>query len=498
MFDASSVPELIRRTASDPLIAPRVALETQGERVTYAELAQRIERVAGALLERRMPRGARVALLGGRNVNTVAALFGIQAAGGAVCVLDPHDTARIGARLEAAAITWLVFEDVLDAQARALGSKNAVRIEDTAGASCNSLTDLEQNEDALLLFTSGSTGAAKAVRLSHGNLLANAFGVAERTGVSPEDRLLHAMPLHHTNGINNQLIVPFACGASVVLIDRFRAESFFGAVEAWRPSYITGVPTMYLRLLAYEPPRQAMRALRFARCGSAAISADEQRAIEQQLGVPLLLSYGLSEATCTSTMNPPDARRIGSVGPALAAQKIAILTPGCLQPVAQGEEGEVCIAGPAVMQGYVGGDAAGGPVISNGWLRTGDLGRVDSGGYLTITGRLKDLIIRGGENLSPGAIEAALLAHPQVKSCCVIGVPDADLGEVPFAFVVASDPAAPPDADALRSAVRERLSPVHVPREVMYLEALPENAVGKIDRQALRALAAPGPRVGAG
>ena len=149
--------------------------------------------------------------------------------------------------------------------------------------------------------------------------------------------------------------------------------------------------------------------------------------------MPLVVSYGLSEATCTSTMNPPAARRIGSVGTVLPGQQVSLLRPGSGEAVPDGAEGEVCIAGGSVMKGYVDGSTA--AALRDGWLRSGDLGRFDADGYLFITGRLKDVIVRGGENLSPRAIESTLERHPAVESCCVVGGPHPDLGEVPVAFV---------------------------------------------------------------
>jgi len=158
--------------------------------------------------------------------------------------------------------------------------------------------------------------------------------------------------------------------------------------------------------------------------------------------------------------------------------------------VAAGQEGEICIAGPAVMKAYVPEQAgADGPGLVRGWLRTGDLGRLDAHGYLAITGRLKDIIIRGGENLSPGLIESALAAHPTVRTCAVVGAPDADLGEVPVAFVVMREGQSL-DEISLKGEVERRLSRVHVPARLMALESLPENAIGKVDRKALKALAA--------
>jgi acyl-CoA synthetase (AMP-forming)/AMP-acid ligase II len=491
MFDAASIPELILATARDPSIRARRALWAEGRELDYSALADAIERVSGMLLERGLGRGERVALLAGRTADAVAGFLGVMAAGGAVCVLDTRLPAgELGVRLRSAEIGWLMADAAHGGFASAAGHLKRVRLEDAAQAVPRTIDDLGRNDDALLVMTSGSTGAPKAVLLTHGNLLSNANGVAERTGVTPEDRLLHVLPLHHTNGTNNLLIVPFCCGASAVMLERFHAETFFQDVAIHRPTYITGVATHYSRLLQHTPPRGALASLRFARSGAAPLSAQLHRDIERHLGLPLLHSYGLSEDTCTAAMNPPAARKVGTVGTALAGQRIAVLAPGSETPVPAGAEGEICIAGPSLMKGYVPPAGHGdGPSIRNGWLRTGDLGWLDVEGYLTVSGRLKEIIIRGGENLSPGRIEEAILRDPSVRGCCVVGAPDADLGEVPVAFVVARD-----GASVQQRAIQDRVLAVlprtYAPARVIVLNALPEIGIGKIDRAVLKRLAA--------
>jgi acyl-CoA synthetase (AMP-forming)/AMP-acid ligase II len=459
MFDAASVPELILATARDPAIRARPALWAEGRTLDYAALADAITRISGMLLERGLRRGERVALVARRSADAVAGVLGIMAAGGAACVVDERlPPAELGVRLRSAEVSWLLADASHGALADAMAGLKRARLEDAARAANCTIDDLGRGDDALLVMTSGSTGAPKAVLLTQGNLLSNACGVAERTGVTPEDRLLHVLPLHHTNGTNNLLIVPFCCGASVVMLERFQAETFFQEIAAHRPTYVTGVATHYSRLLAHTPPPGALASLRFLRSGAAPLGAQLHRDIERHLGLPLIHSYGLSEDTCTATMNPPVARRIGTVGTALAGQRVAVLAPDNEKPVPVGSEGEICIAGPSLMKGYV--PPLGhrdGPSIRNGWLRTGDLGWLDDDGYLTVSGRLKEIIIRGGENLSPGRIEEAILRNPAVRACCVVGAPDADLGEVPVAFVVAG--------------------------------TLPEIGIGKIDRAALKRLA---------
>ncbi|HSB47884.1 MAG TPA: class I adenylate-forming enzyme family protein [Burkholderiales bacterium] len=491
IFDAASVPEAILATARDPAIRARPALWAEGRTLDYSALADAVTRVSGLLLERGLRRGERVALIARRSVDAVAGAFGIMAAGGAVCVVDERlPPAELGVRLRSAEIGWLLADATHRELAGAAAELKRIELEDAARASPRAREDIGHGDDALLVMTSGSTGTPKAVLLTHGNLLSNAYGVAERTGVTPEDRLLHLLPLHHTNGTNNLLVVPFCRGASVVMLARFHAETLFQEIAAHRPTYVTGVATHYSRLLAHEPPPGALASLRFLRSGAAPLNAQLHLEIERHLGLPLIHSYGLSEDTCTATMNPPAARRIGTVGTALAGQRVAVLAPGSEQPVAVGSEGEICIAGPSLMKGYVPpAGHADGPSIRDGWLRTGDLGWLDGDGYLTVSGRLKEIILRGGENLSPGRIEEAILRNPAVRACCVVGAPDADLGEVPVAFVVAGDGASV-RPEAIQDQVRSELPRACVPARVVVLGALPEIGIGKIDRAALKRLAA--------
>jgi acyl-CoA synthetase (AMP-forming)/AMP-acid ligase II len=223
-----------------------------------------------------------------------------------------------------------------------------------------------------------------------------------------------------------------------------------------------------------------------ARCGSAPITVDLHKQIEAKLGCALIVSYGLSEATCTSTMNPSSRRKIGTVGTVLARQQVRLLGSDG-QQVMPGQEGEVCIGGASVMANYIGAEpGTTDRAITNGWLRTGDLGRFDSEGYLSITGRIKEVIIRGGENLSPVLIENAIASHPGVAACCVVGKADADLGEVPVAFVIPSVDWQPAP-DEIIAMVTQRLSRIYQPYEVHFVESLPETSVGKIDRKALAA-----------
>ncbi|MGE8670830.1 MAG: class I adenylate-forming enzyme family protein [Achromobacter mucicolens] len=478
------------RLWDQPEWAARPALVTAEETVTYADLRRRVGQAAGGLRAAGVAPGDYVGVAMERSLAQVLAILGVMAAGACPCPLEPRlsveETAR---RVAAVGLTWMLADDDNAATARGCGlpaarvldaAKIAQAGQDWSGA------DVAPEAPGLLLFTSGSTGNPKGVLLSHRGIVNNARGVLAHTGLTPGDRLLHVMPLHHTNALNNQIFTPLLAGASVALAGRFRAQDMPGLLAALRPTIITGVPTMYARMLELTFDPDSLAGLRFARCGSAPITEALHRRIEAFLGCPLVVSYGLSEATCTSTMNPPAARRVGSVGTVLEGQDVSLrLTDGSLAPA--GAEGEICIAGDSLMLGYLGVDSAdaGAPRL----LRTGDLGRFDAQGYLMITGRIKDVIIRGGENISPALIEGVVTGMPGVAACCVVGAPDDGLGETPVIFVQGNGDAAP-DAAAIQAEVLARLGRIYVPRDVIWVDRLPENAVGKVDRKALARQAA--------
>ena len=494
---SSSLSHLLRERITRHARAGRTALLAPDASVSYAELGARIDGHARPF--RQIARGALVGVPASRSTDAVARFFGVMQAGACPCFVETGLTAEaLLARAHAVGLGRIVLDDESESMARDLergglqvhlardllrrsrGSGSAGIVQEPPGR-----TDL-----AMMQFTSGSTGLPKGALLTHGNLLRHAAGIIERTRLTAADRLLHVMPLHHTNGVNNQLIAPLLAGAAVVLAERFRAEDVEDRIAAHGVTYLTGVPTMYSRMLPHLRDRTRLRSLRFLRCGSAPITMRLHEEVEAAFGVPLVVSYGLSEATCTSTMNPVDARRVGTVGTVLRGQRVRVFAPGTETEMPVGAEGEIRIAGPCLMRGYAGRDSRNGEEpespIQHEWLRTGDLGCFDGDGYLSVTGRLKDLIVRGGENLSPRAIENVLERHPGVAACCVVGAPHPDLGEVPVAFVVRSG-AEPVDAAELTARVRGKLSRVHTPTAVRFVKSLPVNAVGKVDRKALRA-----------
>lgn len=344
---------------------------------------------------------------------------------------------------------------------------------------------------ALLVYTSGSTGQPKGVMLDHANALAMTGQMVETFVLSAEDHALLVLPLFHVNSIMVSFLTPMSVGGRLTVLDRFAPDTFLAAIEQFRPTYFSAVPAIYARL-AELPDSTTFDAssLRFAICGAAPVSKELLERIEQRYGISLVEGYGLTETTCASACNPVvGVRKPGTVGPALRGQRIAIVDPQG-NPVAAGERGEVVIAGPTIMRGYLGRPDATAETIRDGWLHTGDVGVLDEDGYLSIVDRIKDMIIRGGENIYPKEIEGVLAEHEGVLEAAVIGAPHALLGEVPVAEVVLM-PGATATAEDLIEHCRGLLAKIKVPVRVNLVSDLPRNPVGKVDKPRMRREAAP-------
>lgn len=339
---------------------------------------------------------------------------------------------------------------------------------------------------ALLVYTSGSTGKPKGVELTHANLQYMASAMVQHLSLTIDDHSLLILPLFHVNAICVSVLAPMLVGGQVSITGRFSPSRFFDDVESLRPTYFSAVPTIYA--LLSSQPTEVVRdtsSVRFAVCGAAPISTELLDLAASRFGFAIVEGYGLTEGTCASACNPPDGlRKSGTVGPALPGQRIAIADEsGRRLPV--GDVGEVLVSGPNVMRGYLHRRDETARTVVDGWLRTGDVGRLDVDGYLTLVGRIKDMIIRGGENLYPKEIEDALAAHSSVLEAAVVGAPDRVYGEVPVAYVV-SHPGMSTGPEELIEHLGVRLTKAKLPVAIHIVESLPRNPVGKIDKPGLR------------
>ena len=458
--------------------------------LTYGQAADWVDAVAAQLAEHGVgPRDVVAVML----PNRVELLLTIMAAwrlGATATPVNPAFTEREAAHQLEDSGARLVVNAGPDAPSAGLPSL-AVEELVTTHAGVPDLPAVPTDDEvrdavALLIYTSGSTGRPKGVMLAHTNLAAMAQQMVHHFELTADDHCLLILPLFHVNAIMVSALSPFLAGARTTVMGRFTPERFLEVLAEARPTYFSGVPTIYARLAAL--PTDVIpdtSSLRFAICGAAPVSEELLRACEERFGFVMVEGYGLTEGTCASACNPVrGVRKLGTVGPALDGQQIAIVSPdGEVLPT--GETGEVVIAGPTVMQGYLNRSEATAESIRDGWLHTGDVGHLDADGYLTLVDRIKDMIIRGGENLYPKEIEATLYEVEDVLEAAVVGRPDDDMGEVPVAFVVLY-PGASATADDLLEHCRRNLTRVKVPVDVTVVDALPKNPVGKIDKPTLR------------
>ncbi len=327
---------------------------------------------------------------------------------------------------------------------------------------------------ALLIFTSGTTGQPKAVPLTLANLEANLDALAETWGLSPADRLLHVLPAHHVHGLCLALYGCARAGLSIVLAPRFESDTALRCLERYAITVFMGVPTMYHRLLT-SPAEADLSEMRVFISGSAPLSVADFKGFETRFGYRPLERYGLSETLIVSSNPLEGERRPGSVGLPLPDTELRLA-----------EDAEILVRGPAVMEGYWRAPEALESPFVDGFFRTGDLGRIGADGYLEIYGRKKELILVGGSNVLPGEVEHALAGEREVNELAVAGVADSDLGERVVAFVVADRNAETSGVEArLRVRAESELAAYKRPREYRFLDELPRNAMGKLDRRAL-------------
>jgi acyl-CoA synthetase (AMP-forming)/AMP-acid ligase II len=338
---------------------------------------------------------------------------------------------------------------------------------------------------ALLIYTSGTTGRPKGVMLDHANIEAMTGMLLAQDTFRAGDKALLILPLFHVNAIMASVVVPLSVGGSTYIAERFDAKSFWPLVEEERPAFFSAVPAIYLFLTNLpDDVTPDVSSVRLAVCGAAPMPADAIRAFENRYGIPVLEGYGLSESTVALTFNRTDGRRPGTVGTPLAGLEVRVVADdGTPLPVRH--DGEVIARGPNIMRGYLNKPAETAAALRNGWLWTGDVGHFDEDGYLVLVDRRKDLIIRGGENISPSEVEAVLQTHPSVAQAGVVGRPDAVMGEEPVAFVVPAPGASINEADVIAHC-RDVLAHFKVPRAIHAVDTLPRNAVGKVTKDVLR------------
>ena len=494
-----SILTLAQRSFIERADAPALECEYRGERrtFTFGEIDARGARLAGVLANRGLVAGDRLAFYLANRIEIIdlwlaCARLGVIVVPINVLYRDREirhilgdatptavvTSADLAKELPAGTPSWLV--DVLDAEAAAASP---------AASPAHEVTAITDDTPAALVYTSGTTGAAKGAVLTHGNFTSNAVAVADAWRITSDDRYLAVLPLFHVHGLGNGVHAWLSTGCHMRLLERFDRTTIVGVFTEYEPTLFFGVPTMYHRLLECDDisARRIGRRARLFVCGSAPLPAQVLEAFRAKFGHVILERYGMTE-TLMNTTNPYEGeRRAGSVGPAMWHVRVRVRSENG-DELKDGELGELWVRGPNVCAGYWRQPEATAAAFVDGWFRTGDIGVRARDGYITLQGRRSDLIISGGFNIYPREIEELLLEQPGVREASVVGVPDEARGEVPVAYVVCEGSL---DEVALRLAVSAGLASFKAPRAYVRVAALPRTALGKVQKHLLPPWKAP-------
>lgn len=485
-----------------PHPASRPALQDQsGATTSYGQLRDLAGAAAQSLARSGIGCGDAVALMLDNGPRMAAAFVAVASAAAAAPLHPGLRERECRDSLESVAAKALLVEGQTGAVAAAAARELGIPVLQLEGTGpCGSFRIMprpagqpdrtgpaEAGDTALLLRTSGTTARPKLVPLSQSNLAFSARAIAATLRLGQEDKCLNIMPLFHIHGLVGALLASLAAGATVAATPGFQAMRFFRWLEELRPTWYTAVPTMHQAILQRARRNSAVAArsgLRLVRSSSAALAPAVLASLESVFGCPVIESYGMTEASHQMASNPlpPGIRKPGSVGVA-AGPQMAVMGPADdLLP--DGETGEIVIRGANVTAGYVDNPEANASSFSRGWFRTGDQGFRDADGYYTITGRLKELINRGGEKVTPREIDEVLLEHPAIAQAVAFAAPHKRLGEEVGAAVVLEDGASLTRRQ-LREFVAERLAGYKVPRVVVFVDAIPKGPTGKLKRVGL-------------
>lgn len=473
-------------------------VNAEGHALSYRDFHALAARQANVLLASGLKIGDRLAVQVEKTPEALALYAACVMAG---VVLLPLNTAYTLTELDYfikdSGARGIVCGPVIEAEIRqSCGQDVAVLTLDADGKgslsdqACNqppvfSVVERADSDLAALLYTSGTTGRSKGAMLSHANLLSNARTLADLWRFDSQDVLLHALPIFHTHGLFVACNVTLMAQASMIFLPKFDLAAMLRLLP--QASVLMGVPTFYTRLLGEERfNRDLVSHMRLFISGSAPLLAETHIEFEARTGHRILERYGMTE-TNMSVSNPYDGeRRAGTVGFPLPDVELKITDPETGASLAQGEAGMIEVRGPNVFQGYWGmPEKTKAELRENGFFITGDIGRVDEDGYVQIVGRAKDLIISGGLNIYPREIELFLDEQPGVLESAVVGVPHPDFGEAVLAFIVAR-PGATPDLTAMSQKAAQNLARFKQPRELIQLDELPRNTMGKVQKAALR------------
>jgi acyl-CoA synthetase (AMP-forming)/AMP-acid ligase II len=493
----SSPNSLVEVLNAAPGESTAVILPEAGISVSYKSLREQVMTMADALSGAGIRRGDRVATVLPTGLPAIVSFLAASVAGTAAPLNPGYRQDEFSFYLDdTAAKILLCPPDGAEAARQAAQGKvpvyslqmdesGFVRLVDAPG-NRRSAESPAPDDIALVLHTSGSTGRPKRVPIRHSNISASVQNIANTYALTPDDVAMCVMPLFHVHGLVASVLSTFLSGGTVVIPAKFSPLAFWRTVRESRVSWYSAVPTIHQMLLtraAGERPAGSEN-LRFIRSCSAALPPEMMQSLEQVFGAPVLEAYGMTEAShqMCSNPEPPRARKPGSVGPGTGVNVSIMDAAG--NHLAGGQRGEVVIQGPNVVREYENNPEANAKSFTNGWFRTGDQGYLDEDSYLVLTGRIKELINRGGEKIAPREIDEVLLAHPAVAEAVAFGVPHPTWGEEVAAAVVLRTPEK--ETEILKHC-RERLADFKCPKKLYIVEKIPRTATGKIQRGAVAA-----------
>ncbi len=498
--EPSTVRELVARQAACQPDAVFARDDSAARGLTFRQLAESCERIAGLLRMHGSQPGDTVSLVMPNGLMTLQLLLGTMAGGwcvNPVNLLAQPDQMRyvlghsdcnvviVNGQWEPAVRGMLATLE--RSVALIVVESDAAELPTSAGATAGTTrageTSIGADATALLMYTSGTTGVPKGVMLTQRNLVSNALAISAEHALDANDRVLAVLPLYHINAFAVTMLAPLAHGGSLAMPPKFSVARFWDQAIDTQCTWLNVVPTMISYLLEGDAPaHERTKNIRFCRSASAALAPDHLRAFEQKFGIGIIETMGLTETTAPAFSNPldPALRKVGAVG--LASGCEARVIDANLIPVADGVTGEIAIRGPNVMRGYYKNEEATRTALtSDGWFRTGDLGLRDGDGFFFITGRIKELIIKGGENIAPREIDEAVLRHPAVLDAAAVGIPDRHYGQEIMVCVVLR-PDHETTEDALRKFCVEHLGRYKTPKVIRFVNELPRGPSGKVQR----------------
>ncbi|TRD10853.1 AMP-binding protein [Erythrobacter insulae] len=475
-----------------------------GREWTFAGLLADAEKCGRALAARHQP-GTRIAIMGGNCPEWVLVQLGSAFAGLTIVTVNPAFTprevryvleqSRAGAVYYQPNVRGTALRPVVDEAAAGLNAADyMIDIEDHAelfsGAGDGELRATKPRDIVMIQYTSGTTGFPKGVLLHQHGLLQSNYDVFARWNLAPGKTVMCPFPLFHTAGSAVCVLGVLAHGATLMLVSVFDPVAVAKAIEREKPEVVGGVSTMiYAIIEAAKATGTDISGVEAVISGGAMVQPELNRAAQQTFGVPILIVYGQTETSPAITAAWPTdtgSDLTDTIGQPCSHMEVSIRSPNDNTVCAPDEQGEICMRGFNMMAGYNDNPQATAETIdADGWLHTGDLGTMDARGYVKITGRVKEMIIRGGENLFPAEIEAALLEHPAIAEVAVAGVPDEKWGEIVAAFMRLSEGVEKPDEDALKNFMRKRLSPQKTPAHWVWVEEFPLTGSGKIQKFAM-------------